>query len=72
MNYEKHLNCGFSNFKLEFGFGDTMVACRFNLSDPAIRVRNVLPRHLQRELAQRDANQIKVFRDCRCANNLMT
>jgi hypothetical protein len=56
MKYEKRMNFVFSNFKLEFGFGHTMVACRFILSDPAIRVRNVLPRHFRRELVQRDAN----------------
>lgn len=72
MKYEKHLNCGFSNFKLESGLGDAMVASRFNSNDPAIRVRNVLSRQLQRELVQSDTNQIRVFRDCRCADNIMT
>jgi hypothetical protein len=38
MKYEKRVNFDFSNFKLEFGFLHTMVACRFIPSDPAIRV----------------------------------
>jgi hypothetical protein len=59
MKYEKHLNCDFSNFKLESGLGDTMMASRFNLNDPAIRVRNVLPRHLQRQGVQQ-TNKLKL------------
>lgn len=60
MKYEKRVNFDFSKFKLAFGFLYTMMACKFILSDLAVRGWNVLPRHFRRELVQRDAKQIKV------------